>query len=220
MGKRMDLVGRRFNRLVVQEFVGKDKNRGLKWNCLCDCGKEKVVLADNLRSGTTQSCGCLQKERASNAQTKHGNCKNKRASKIYSVWQNMKDRCYNSAHKYYKHYGGRGIIVCPEWLESFENFYKDVGDIPDGMTFDRSNNNGNYEPGNWRFATQKEQNNNTRVNKPIRYKELVHTASEWISILNLQITRRALLRRLNYGWSEERAIETPVNKHNQKYKEI
>jgi hypothetical protein len=121
----------------------------------------------------------------------------------------MKQRCYNPNSSQYRYYGGRGIKVCDRWLESFENFYEDMGDCPEGMSIDRKDSEGDYEPRNCRWATKEEQANNTRSNKWFSYENELKTLSQLGRILNIK--RLTLWRRLNaYGWSEERAFSTPA----------
>ena len=152
-----NLMGQRFHRLVAIGKAGKSKDKQIIWQCLCDCGELTEVSSSRLRNGTIKSCGCLQREKARQANTKHG----KYHSRIYSIWRNMITRCTNSNHEKYHNYGGRGITVCERW-KIFENFYKDMGDPPDGLTIDRINVNGNYELGNCRWATKFEQEQNKR----------------------------------------------------------
>ena len=166
MPKRIDLIGQRFGRLtVVEELPAPQKSYSCRlFVCECDCGAiTHPIDGRNLVRGHTTSCGCQRKERVKEANSTHG----MKGTSIYTTWINMKDRCYNQNHRCYKHYGGRGITVCKEWKDSFQEFFNYVSQLSHfdekGYSLDRINNNGNYEPGNVRWATAKEQSNNRRT---------------------------------------------------------
>lgn len=130
----------------------------------CSCGNYVVVENRRVRIGNTKSCGCLKHELDLERNTKHGYAKDKGPE--YNAWIGMKQRCYNPKYPQYKDWGGRGIRVCERWLASFSNFIQDMGPIPgDEYTIDRINNDGNYEPGNCRWATRHEQRINQRPRK-------------------------------------------------------
>ena len=168
MPAKASLIGQRFTRLLViadapsRRFpCGKMFHYSL---CLCDCGNKKEVLNSHLRTGKITSCRCLWKEVMRRANLVHGHALEKGAAPIYSTWCKMMERCTNPLRKEFKNYGARGIRVCERWRE-FENFLADMGEKPTGLTIDRINNNGNYEPGNCRWATQVQQQRNKRNNR-------------------------------------------------------
>ncbi len=159
MGRKLiDLTGRRFGRLVVIERAENDKRGGkVRWACLCDCGTERIVRGALLRNGESQSCGCLHAEKNRDQLTTHG----MRSTTTYQSWAGMKGRCLNPNHSDYKNYGGRGIRVCDRWLD-FSKFYADMKDRPEGLSLERINNNGDYEPLNVCWATKEQQMQNNR----------------------------------------------------------
>lgn len=155
--KKINLLGKRFGRwLVVAPTKSKTKT---KWICQCDCGAKKPVRSSSLVNGDSVSCGCYADE------LKHkyiGTSINWKSPEYY-VWSAMIQRCHNPKTTGYHNYGGRGISVCPEWRGSFLKFFNSVGARPSNKhSIDRINNDGNYEPGNVRWATRREQNLNTR----------------------------------------------------------
>ncbi len=156
-----NLVGERFGRLVVHQFVRKDANWNTWWLCQCDCGGSKTVARYNLVTGNTSSCGCLQLasiKRVGASTKRHGMWN----TPEYKAWQMLRHRCYNPKAAGYKNYGGRGIKVCERW-QSFDAFIEDMGRRPaPDLSIDRINNDGNYEPSNCRWATKKEQVINRR----------------------------------------------------------
>lgn len=156
-----DKTGQRFGRLFV---LHRDEGRRLHWICQCDCGEIVSVQSNNLASGNTSSCGCLQREKAREyapgGRPTHGMYK----TRVYTIWVGMIQRTRNPNIPNWHNYGGRGIRICDRWLR-FENFLADMGEPPAGLSIDRINNDGNYEPGNCRWATAKEQIHNRRVTK-------------------------------------------------------
>ncbi len=201
MTKREDLTGKVFGRLLVKSYDG---NR--KWTAICECGTEGSFDGSNLKKGGTKSCGCLNREVTASRNYKHGVSKNHPG--IYSAWKHMMDRCYNERHKHYLNYGGRGISVCERW-KNVALFCEDVktGYEP-GLTLDRIDSNGMYEPSNCRWATRRQQQNNRRVTVWVETPNGRMSAME--ASREYGINYGTLKGRLEDGWSHEEAISRPV----------
>ena len=226
MGKVNDLTGQRFGRLTAIERAGTNKKRYITWLCQCDCGNTTIAVGSDIKSGHTRSCGCLQRDRlieynksdSKRSRTSELNKVRKRThgmryTRIYKEWRSMIDRCENKSWKHYHNYGGRGISVCKEWRDSFNTFYEWAisNGYNDSLTLDRVNVNGNYEPSNCRWATNKEQANNKRNSRYLTFNGKTQTLQQWAD--ELEVDSRTLRSRIDkYGWTAEKALATPVGK--------
>lgn len=212
MSKLIDLTGQKFERLTVVEYVGTYKGRCAQWLCKCDCGNTKITTGRNLRKGLVKSCGCLNDEerhRPKVERRKYGDVRTE-DNRLYSIWQSMKRRCYSKTDPHYKMWGARGIKICDEWINDFKSFEKWAMEngYSDNLSIDRIDNDGNYEPYNCRWSTNKEQSNNRRSNVLVTYKGETRTMTEWCELknLNYDMFRERIVV---LGWSAEKAIETP-----------
>jgi hypothetical protein len=155
-------IGSRFGRWIVEASDTPSSTGERRWNCRCACGNTGTVAASNLRRGISRSCGCLMREAVGARNRKHGG----RGTREYNAWQAMIQRCGNANHVAFKNYGGRGIVVCNQWISSFEAFIAHVGARPSALhSLDRIDNDRGYEPGNVRWATSSEQAKNRRAAK-------------------------------------------------------
>lgn len=219
----IDIKGEKYGRLTVIRRIGTNKNGYAVWQCKCDCGNIVEVTSHSLRSGNTKSCGCYNIESSTKRivllNTKHG----KSNTRIFRIWNLMKSRCYNKNSINYSDYGGRGIIVCDEWLHDFQAFYD--WSIANGYvetksrtdyTIDRIDVNGNYCPDNCRWVNIKVQQNNKRTNKIIEFNGEKHTISEWSDIIGIDYD--VLQHRLSSKtYTVERALTEKKNERG-KYK--
>ena len=202
--KLIDLSNKIFGRWLVSDYAGKSY-----WNCICKCGTEKKVFGSNLINGKSVSCGCYAVER----NTKHGMSR----TKIYSIWEGMKQRCTSPSNTYWNRYGGRGIKVCDRW-QLFENFYADLGDIPtEQHSLGRIDNDGNYEPNNVRWETLEQQNNNKVLNHKVTIDGVTKTLTQWAQENGLKPS--TVMSRVSYGWNDYDAVTLPA-KRGQRYKGI
>lgn len=158
MGVLVNMVGFSSGRIRVAELSHMEPGRGAYWRCVCECGNETVVSGKDLRQGKTRSCGCGRNEASGNRNRTHGMSR----TRAYGAWKGMMSRCYNSNQPHYRWYGAKGVRVCERW-HSFDNFYADVGERPEGLTLDRVDPAGDYGPDNWRWATWHEQRLNRRM---------------------------------------------------------
>jgi hypothetical protein len=203
--KRLNLISQRFGRLVVIARAP-SKNSGMQL-CRCDCGNKVTVGTGGLRDGSTVSCGCRRKEHWDSFSRTHGRTR----SRTWYSWQSMITRCSTRGTVNWKDYGGRGIRVCAKWRgkRGFENFLADMGERPAGHTLDRKNVNGNYTPKNCRWATPRQQSNNTRRTRWLTMNGETLSISEWG--LRTGISRYTISARIEVGWSVEQALTQPVD---------
>lgn len=198
----IDLTGKRIGRWTVLRYAGREL-----WLCRCDCGQEREVIGSNLRSNGSLSCGCLARELTGQRATKHGGF----GTPEYEIWHGMIQRCHNSNCKDFPRYGGRGIVVCEKWRSSFAAFLEDMGPRPSPQySVDRERVNGNYEPGNCRWATVKQQQRNRRSNRLVMVDGKEVTVTEAAELHGLP--KSALFIRLKNGWPLDRALNTPLRK--------
>lgn len=202
----INLVGRKFGRLFVIQKVNNNKRGDLCWLCRCSCGQRKIVVGRNLKSGNTQSCGCLQNTN----RIKHGHSTRSKVSTTYESWHQMIQRCTNFKNKKYQRYGGRGIVVCERWGK-FLNFLIDMGEKPTkNHSIDRINNDGDYCKSNCRWATMKQQARNTSRNCLIQFNGKIQCIAMWAEEVGIQYN--TIRFRLKRGWSIHKALTTHVRK--------
>jgi hypothetical protein len=203
-----DLTGLTFGRLKVLSRV-ENRGDGAAWLCECECGAKKEIRSRGLLRGSTTSCGCYHRERAGDVHRTHGLSK----TPEQQAWNHAKERCYNPKTHNYAKYGGRGIVMCDEWKGSFESFYRDMGPRPSPKhSLDRfPNRDGNYEPGNCRWATPKEQAINRDYSILITYNGKTMPLTDWARELG-QPYKNLHKRIRAKKWSIEKAFTTPTKK--------
>ena len=194
---QIDLRGQRFERLVVLGPLPK-LNKFARWACQCDCGQLCATISVNLRSGVTRSCGCFRRD----LQLKHGHNRRGARSRAYNSWTAMRTRCQDEGSHKWENYGARGISVCFEW-ESFEKFLADMGCPPRGMTLDRIDVNGNYEPSNCRWATAGQQARNKQKKNKTGFMGVC--AHELSGLFNARIGQGNKTKSLGYFKTAEEA---------------
>lgn len=217
MTPRVDMIGKKFGRLLV---IGLSKERGsrgqLKYICKCDCGQIKHILGESLRSSKCQSCGCLNREITSAKMKTHGGS----SSRLYHVWQGIKNRCLNPNSPEYYNYGGRGITICDEWLDfdNFRVFMLSIGynskAAKGAQTIERIDVNKGYFPDNCTLIPLKQQPLNMTSNRKIRANNQTKLLTEWAR--ELEVSETTIINRIKRGWSPEKAVTTPpkrVNKY-------
>lgn len=207
----IDLSGKRFGRLTVlhrgEDAIRKNGRHSSTFVCQCDCGNVVQVRAACLKSGNTQSCGCLQKEAVGNLRKSHGLSN----SRLYRIWSQMKQRCEDENNRAYKYYGGKGVTVCDEWndFSVFAQWALESG-YDDTLTIDRVENSVGYEPKNCRWVTMLAQNNNKTDNHLLTYNGKTQNITQWAN--EVGICRATISRRIHLGWSVEEALTLPVIK--------
>lgn len=213
----VDLKGKRFTRLKVIEFAySKKSNR--YWKCKCDCGNEIYTTTACLnRPKNTRSCGCIQKEKAAengrNSATTHGLSRNSDGTKtrLFRIWTGMKTRCFNENVVEYPRYGGKGVTICESWMD-YKNFH--AWAMSNGykkhLSIEREDVNGDYEPLNCKWATNKEQTRNRTSSRFIEFNGETKTLAEWAEEKSMSIN--CLFERLKRGWSVKKSLETPKHK--------
>lgn len=200
-----DMLGCKFGRWEVMEFIGKSHNSNDMWLCKCECGTTRNIAGYRLRKGRTNSCGCLSAELASVRNGTHRMSK----STEYRTWCGMMARCYNPNNHAYKDYGGRGIGVTKRW-HTFENFFEDMGKHPKGLELDRIENDDWYSPKNCRWATRVENNRNRRNTVYLTAYGKTLSLPDWANIMG--VNYKILWERLKYGWTHEEIVTRPIRK--------
>ena len=207
MGKFKDIAGQRFGRLVAIKAEKDPTGRRYDWLCKCDCGNEVKATSVSLTTGKKKSCGCIQRELLQSRNTVHGHSR----ERLYRVWKGMKSRCYNSHHRSYPKYGGRGLRVCDDYeafrLWAYENGYDENAEYQQ-CTIDRIDVDGDYSPQNCRWADSFTQANNTNKVLLITFKGETKTVTEWAN--KTGIPRATLYARVKNGWDVDKALTTPV----------
>ncbi|MBD5395611.1 MAG: hypothetical protein HDR71_15425 [Lachnospiraceae bacterium] len=210
-GKPRDLTNMRFGKLIALERVGTSSDGSATWECVCDCGKHHIVASTNLVNKKIKSCGCLGEEyKHSRKITKCTHMKSR--TRLYGIWKGMKKRCYNRKASNYCRYGARGITVCDDWKEDYSAFEKWAlqSGYEEDLTIDRINNNGNYSPGNCRWATKKEQSNNKECNILITLNGESKTAAEWSTITG--VNYQTIVYRFKQGMKPEEILACKMKK--------
>lgn len=196
--------GQKFARLtVIRLMPDRNKWKQRMYELECKCGTRIIANGSDVKTGHTNSCGCVLREKTVKRNTKHGLT----YSRTYSIWCAMKTRVLNPNVDNYKHYGGRGIKLCPRWQRSFKAFLKDMGEAPQGHTIERIDNNGPYRPSNCKWATKRDQSNNTRRNRFVTFHGKRMTVAEWARASGCSAS--AFYKRLARGLSDEEAINLP-----------
>jgi len=201
-----NITGQKFGRLTAIKSIGSNKYKQRIWECKCDCGNLTNLTPNELLSGNTSSCGCLRDESASRRFGKHHGT----GTALYRTWKNMKNRCYSSKNKYYKNYGGRGIIICNEWLNDFGNFqeWSFNNGYKVGLTIERKDVNGNYEPINCEWIPFSEQH----LNKSNAIKITIDGKEHYLKNLAEQynIPYITLWERYKSGWDLDILLKKPA----------
>lgn len=207
MGKPLKIAGMRFGRLTAVAAVPSDERGRSLWHFVCDCGAVKIARSWNVTRGLVSSCGCKAKEWRGGFKarvTTHGLSK----TRTYRIWQGAIQRCMDAGDESHADYGARGIRVCDRWM-SFENFLADMGKAPAGLSIDRKDNDGNYEPGNCKWATRAEQSRNTRRTRLITMNGRTQCLTDWAKEMGLSF--HAVHKRIKTGYTPEEALLLPAN---------
>lgn len=212
----IDLMGHRFERLLVVGRAKNTKTGGAQWVCRCDCGEERINTRSNLTKGRVRSCGCLRRETSRAVglrRRKHGQAALETSE--YKAWLSAIARCTNPRNANWKNYGARGIDVCQRWRDGFENFWADMGPKPSPRhSLDRIDVNGDYEPSNCRWADWDTQGNNRRTNHLVTVDGVQMTLAEAIRLKG-QDSKRVRMR-ISLGWDVERALNEASRPHNRR----
>lgn len=200
------LIGTKFNSLTIIDIHPDVKGGQYKLICKCDCGNTTITRASRVINGYTKTCGC----RNEGVNKYNSNRISRKYSNLYSCWNTMRHRCYNPQNERYKYYGARGITVCDEWKKSFEPFLNWAlsNGYEKGLTIDRVDVNGNYEPNNCRWVSNLCQARNKRNNRMVEFQGETKCVSQWCEDLNLPY--HTIRARLRLGWDAEKAFNTPV----------
>lgn len=208
--KNRKLQGKKFHYWTVLRAAPRRKPYRSRWVCICRCGKQKEVNEYHLLDGKSTSCGCystkLLLQRIKNGLNRSPSHKGLQKTRAYGTWRQMKSRCYYPSNISYKEYGGKGITICKRWL-SFENFYRDMGERPIGMSIDRINPFRGYSPSNCRWATSKQQGRNKKNTIKVRFRGELRSVRDWCDELGLPLYRT--IERIKKGWPPHKAFTLP-----------